>query len=251
MRFSVKDVDDAVELIGPKPNQRPLCWQQTEERIGRLIVIASRLDKIPSPGILRKELDEIARDLEKFKKALRQYSKVSVALLYTNNAILSQFRRQSEILTYFSRAAAKQKILFEEIDSLIEAAVRHSKNLVVPPGSRRYDHVKASAALYSDQLMRSFGSAPPTKTVDGAFYRLAALLHKTATGKDANIEQYCREVGRSGLTIVGKMTVSDIYLAWQFANKVVDQIPNYKTGNFTIGGSLEGLRFSDLPKADR
>src|SRR5262249_35175629 len=150
-------------------------------------------------GILRRELGEIARDLEKFKKTLRQYSKISVALLYANNAISSQFRRQSEILTHFSRAAAKQKEFLEEIDTLIEAAANHSKNLAVPPGSRRYDYVKASAAFYANQLIRSFGSAPPAKTVDGAFYRLAALLHRTATGKDADLEQYCREVGRSGL----------------------------------------------------
>jgi hypothetical protein len=179
-------VDDALVLIKPRPEQEASCATTIRARVELLRKVHHDLEAIPSPGDLKKELKDIGRDLERTRAASRTYSAISKA-------------------TIFEKDEAKQKAFLGDLDWLIVSAQFYHDALVVRPGSRRWDNVKVIAAKYADELLRSFSASAPGKTVGGTFYALAALLYKEATGKKANLEQYCRELDRIEPNIVVKM----------------------------------------------
>jgi hypothetical protein len=145
---------------------------------------------LPKPGVLRQELKEIIRDLNRTKQAFTKYSKAAKAMIFWNDS-------------------TKQQAFFDAIDRCVESAQFHHDSLVVPPGGHQWDNVKAIAAQYANDLLLSFSAKSPTKTSDGAFYQLAALLYKAATGENADLEQYCRQLGRIEPNVVVRISPAE------------------------------------------
>jgi len=172
----VKAAARALELISPNPEQRDLCATAIDARIQMLRGLARDIGSIPSPGDLKGELKEIVRDLKRTKRNFTKYSEVAKAATFWKDP-----ERQEAFLTALNQG--------------IEAAQFHHDALVIPPGSRQFDNVKAMAASYAAELLRCYSAEPLTPT--GRICReLAELLYKEATGKAANLEPYCRQPGR-------------------------------------------------------
>ena len=184
-------VKRALTLIGPASEQEAACAAAIAAHIRLLHLLWEKTSAIPTPGVLRKELKEIVRDLNRIKRAFSKYSKTATAIIFENDS-------------------ARQQAFFDEIDRCSkEAQFLHHEDLVVPRGGHQWNNVKAIAAKYAKELLLSLSAKPPTKSGDGAFYGLAALLYKAATGKAANLEQYCRQVerGRIEPSVVVKRTL--------------------------------------------
>jgi hypothetical protein len=181
-------VKRALTLIGPASEQKAACAAAIDARIRLLHLVWEEISKIPTPGMLRTELREIVRDLNRIKRAFsKKYSKVAKAMIFENDS-------------------ARQQAFFDDIDHCIEEAQFHHDNLVFRPGGHQWDNVKAIAAKYAKELLLSFSPKPPTQYSGGAFYELAALLYKAATGETADLEHYCRELGRIEPNIVVRMS---------------------------------------------
>jgi hypothetical protein len=181
-------VKRALTLIGPASEQEAACAAAIAAHIRLLHLLWEKTSAIPTPGVLRKELKEIVRDLNRTKRVFTKYSKAANAIIFWNDS-------------------AKQQTFFDDIGRCIEAAQFHHDNLVFRPGGHRWDNVKAIAAKYAKELL-SFSPKPPTQSHGGAFYKLAALLYKAATGEDADLEHYCRELGRIEPNVVVKISFS-------------------------------------------
>ena len=152
--------------------------------------VSDDLSKIPSPGELKEDLQDIKKQLERTRATFRRCSLANAMIIFKDGS--------------------KETAFLEELDQLIDAAKFHHDALVVRPGSRQWDMVKAMAAKYADELLRSFGDKPPTKTEGGAFYMLASLLYRGATGATGvNLQQYCRDLDRVEPSIVVKVPYSD------------------------------------------
>jgi hypothetical protein len=162
-------IERALSLIKPKPEQRAACATAIGQRDELLRRIHLVLGAIPSPGDLKKRLKKIGGDLRRTRRLLDEPSGCVAAVVGPD--------------------------FLGEFDRLIDSAQFYHDAIAVRHGSRRWDNVKAIAARYANELLRSFGSAPPTKTPDGPFYNLASLLYEGATAKvGVDLEQYCRDV---------------------------------------------------------
>jgi hypothetical protein len=170
-------VKRALTLIGPASEQEAACAAAIDARIRLLHLVWEEISKIPTPGVLRIELEEIVRDLNRIRRNFtKHYSKTAKAMIFENDS-------------------ARQQAFSDEIDRCIkEAQFLITTDLIVRRGGHRWNNVKAIAAKYAKELLLSFSAKPPTKSRDGAFYELAALLYKAATGEGADLEQYCRQV---------------------------------------------------------
>ena len=177
-------VKRALTLIGPASEQEAACAAAIDACIRLLHLVWEEIRTLPTPGVLRKELKEIVRDLNRIKQAFSKYSKTAKAIIFRNDP-------------------AKQQAFFDDIDRCIkEAQSLIATDLIVRRGGHRWNNVKAIAAKYAKELLLSFSPKRPTKSSSGAFYELAALLYKAATGKGADLEHYCRELGRIEPNIV-------------------------------------------------
>jgi hypothetical protein len=161
-------IDRALALIKPKPEHKAACVTAIRQRVEWLSRVHLDLGAIPSARDLKKRLKKIGDDLRRTKRLVEQSSCVAAVV---GTAFLGDF------------------------DRLIDSAQFYHDAIVVRRGSPRWDNVKAIAARYANELLRSFGSALPTKTPDGPFYNLASLLCEGATAKvGVDLEQYCRDV---------------------------------------------------------
>jgi hypothetical protein len=172
------DLAGALLLINPQPEQRDVCAATITQRIEPFRDAYQRLEAIPSPGDLKRELADIGRDLERIRTALGQYSVFATAMI-------------------FWKDADKQKAFFAELEALIDAAKFHHDAIVVRAGGRPWDNIKALMAKFALELLTTFGAEKPTKTAardGGAFLELASLLYKGVTGKKADLGRYCRDL---------------------------------------------------------
>jgi hypothetical protein len=169
------DIDCALALIRPKPEQKAACAAMITERVALLRRVHLELSAIPSPGDLKKELEEIGKDLQTIRAAFRKYTKTCTALI-------------------FDKDAARREAFLGQLDHLIVSAQWHHGVLAVPPGGPRWDNMQALVAKLAKELLTTFGAGPLTKTRGGAFYLLAGLLYRAITGEVASLEQYCRDV---------------------------------------------------------
>jgi hypothetical protein len=168
-------VGDALELIKPQREQKAACAATITERVALLRRVHLDLGAIPSPGELKKELEEIGNDLQTIRAAFRKYTEACRNLIFYNDAV-------------------KREAFLDQLDHLIVSAQWHHAALVVPPGSHRWDNVKALAGRFAKELLTTFSASPLTRARSGAFYRLATLLYEGITGEVVSLEQYCRDV---------------------------------------------------------
>jgi hypothetical protein len=169
------DLSGALQLIDPRPEQWDACAATITQRIKLLRDAHHFLEEIPSPGHLKKELKAIGRDLKRTRAALQKYSAISKAMI-------------------FEKDEAKQKAFLGDLDWLIVSAQFYHDALVVRHGRRPWDNIKAVTAKFAFELLTTFGAKEPTKTAardGGVFLRLAALLYKGITGKNADLGRYC------------------------------------------------------------
>jgi hypothetical protein len=182
----------ALMLIGPESARWTDCATAVNERIRLLCLVWEELRTLPTPGVLREELKEIVRDLNRTKRAFAKYSRVARAVIFEDDMerIAKTVNRRRTVLIH----SARQQAFFDTIEHWVEKAKFHHDSLKIPPGGHQWDNVKAIAAKYAKELLLSFSPKPPTLSYGGAFYKLAAHLYKAATGEDAELEQYCRQV---------------------------------------------------------
>jgi hypothetical protein len=166
-------VERALRLIRPKSERS--CVVAIRERVSLLRRVAEELNRCPSPGDLKKELKTLEKDMKRARTAMRLCSMPCRSMV-------------------FFKDAKREAAFFQELDQLVESAKFHQDALVVRRGSRKWDNVKALAAKYAYDLLRSFSDRPLTKASGGPFYRLASVLYEAASGKKSNLEQYCRQI---------------------------------------------------------
>jgi hypothetical protein len=162
----------ALVLISPNPAPQALCATTISVRVDLLRQTHQDLSAIPSPGDLKKGLETVGRDLERTRQSLQSVASV-----------------------VFEKDVARQQRFFDELDWLIDSALFHHAALGVPRGSRRWDNMKALAARFAAELLRTYSASPPTKTIDGVYFQLAALIYEGVTGAvGIDLSQYCRDV---------------------------------------------------------
>lgn len=181
-------VHRALELIQPPPDRRESCRTEIGARVDLLRSVHHYLGNLPSPGQLREELGDIVRALKKARATLRDVTPASRSLTFLGSP--DEFDA--------------------ELGRLIRNAEFHREAVHVPSGGRTWDGTKTQAARYADELLRSFGTRPPAKTIGGALYSLAAVLYEGGTGiPDASLEAYCRDLDRVEPSIVVHVPFTD------------------------------------------
>jgi hypothetical protein len=169
-------IPDALALIRPTPEQHNACVAAVGVRINILRAAARDADATPSPSNLKKEFKKIADDLKRAKATFTRCSAVARAATFWKNP-------------------DQQKVFLAALDQAVDAARFHHDALVIPPGGPVFDNVRAVAVTCAAELLRLYSaeSLLPTSRI---CRELAQLLYKEATGKAANLQQYCREIGR-------------------------------------------------------
>jgi hypothetical protein len=182
-------IDRALKLIAPKPEQKETCVAMIEEHVAVLGRAYLAQGAGPSPGKLKKQFKDIAADLRRIKQSLES-STYAPALLWKTacgDADSADESGQAKNLP--------AKAFLGELDRLIAAAEFLHGAIVVRPGARRWDNVKAVTASLAAKLLTTFSARPLlTASRGGAFYRLATLLYEAVTGEVVSLEQYCRDV---------------------------------------------------------
>jgi hypothetical protein len=189
MRAPDAALDRALWLIKPKPEQQTACVAMIKERVGVLRRAYLAQSAAPSPGDLKKQLKNIAADLNHTRQLLEP-STYAPALLW--RTALGDADRADKSGHAKNLPA---KAFLGDLDRLIAAAEFLHGALVVRPGARRWDNIKAVTARLAAKLLTTFSAEPIAASRGGAFYRLATVLHEAVTGENGvSLEQYCRDV---------------------------------------------------------
>lgn len=166
-------VDRALTLIKPNAALADSCATTIRSRIDLLRQAHINLSTIPSPGKLKNDLKKIRDDLNRTRRNLQ--STIACAVV-------------------FEKDGERQKAFFDELDRLIDSAEFYRNALVIPPGSRRWDNLKALAARFAAELLKRYSVNAPTKTPNGVYFSLASMIYEGVTGKDnVDLSQYCRD----------------------------------------------------------
>jgi hypothetical protein len=190
--------DEALALIEPPEERREDCRREIKARVDLLHGVWTLTRDTPSQADLKRELRAIRLRLERIRKdfAVRGDLPVAANMLFQDMA--SRMVSLPVAVTLLFQEQGQHAAFLRELDRLIDDARFHHDSIVVRPGAQRWDNIKVVAARNAARLT-TFGTKHPTR-------RLAELLYRGATGKRANLDQYCRDLDRIEPELVVRTT---------------------------------------------
>ena len=138
----------ATELIEPPHEQEARCHDIIEQRLEMLRDVHRRQAAISSPGELKKQLQNIDRDLRRMRRSLERWPSATDVV--------------------FDQDAIKKQPFFDQIDLLINSTKFYGQAIASAPGGHRWNNMKALSARLAYELLITFG-IKPTKTAEGTF----------------------------------------------------------------------------------
>jgi hypothetical protein len=168
MRPDKSPIDRALNVLNPPPDRWDACRKEIEMFIAMLRELDTVKKDLWSPAMVRQGFGRVAKNLEK--------------------AVYEARKMHTFQLQYLEDYVPR----WEEDAKYVKSLAESTK---VPPGKPPWDDVKSYCAILAEIYLLEYGHKP-TRTEDGAFYTLAGILYEGVTGKEQDLSQYCRNVGR-------------------------------------------------------
>jgi hypothetical protein len=184
-------VKRALTMIQPAAETADACVADIRKAVEMLHQLVAM--RPPPPGTLKDELQDIHTQLVKTKEVLRR-SRVARALVF-----FATFPSQIPPADLNTGSPATRPLFLDLLDQLIDAAEFSRDSLVVPPGSKPWDIVKAQSVRQAKRLL----AHGPDKPKRGVADKLASLLYEAVTGETGvNLRQYRRAGDQAKPSIV-------------------------------------------------
>ncbi len=169
----------AIQEIKPKSDQKANCYREIERY---MLDLRSTND----------ELHSTTPTLEPLQ--FRDMGKRVVASLKNAKTEIESFKTKMESFKTKSRSFFFDDSKFMELLSREIAIFSGIARMPITRGGQK-TAFKYAAVVFAYHLILKFGQGPPTLTIDGAFFNLAAILYEWRTHSEgANLDWICRKV---------------------------------------------------------
>jgi hypothetical protein len=160
-------VEEAMTLLGLGSEQKDECFKYILAVITevRAIISIEQTGMRPPPAQQKRELGNLLRALKRVRMQIGR-------ALFPEDA-----------------GVANMRTIYDALPGAIEYLIRTQTD--TSGANWRETRAKSVAAEGAFQLLTKFSSTAPTKTKDGPFYTLAALLYEAACGREGDLRRHC------------------------------------------------------------
>jgi hypothetical protein len=184
-------VDECIALIAPDAQHEAECRRQIERHVDMMRwfnLPKSKLECRDALWKLKLKLRPVGRKADR-ETLLRFADALADAAVQLNEPLCGPYL--SRRLPTFDAAKFSK-----ELETLVTIAREVAGSMHLEHG-RPVNMSKSIAAWSAEELIETWGTKPPTLTIDGPYYRLASILYGAGTGEHGvDLSRQCKETSR-------------------------------------------------------